>query len=117
MMNRELKFRIWDPKAGNWFWKPDELGNIIYCDDWDMFDPYDYQFDQFTGLKDKNGDEIYENDIVELDPDDNDPYKVIFNEGKFEIENSIVNYDLGEEYMDCEIIGNIHENDDLLEAE
>ena len=72
--------------------------------------------EQFTGLKDSNSDDIYENDLVLLDPDD-PPYQVIFDEGKFEITGNGVTYDLGEEFMDCEIIGNIHEDEDLLGVE
>lgn len=74
--------------------------------------------EQFTGLKDSNGDDIYENDLVLLDPDDQ-PYQVIFDEGKFELSNDYLGlvYDLGEEFMDCEIIGNIHDNPELLEAQ
>ena len=74
--------------------------------------------EQYTGLKDSNGDDIYENDLVLLDPDD-PPYQVIFDEGKFELSNDYLGlvYDLSEEHMDCEIIGNIHENPELLEAE
>ncbi|MBZ3776472.1 YopX family protein [Lentilactobacillus otakiensis] len=74
--------------------------------------------EQFTGLKDANGDDIYENDLVLLDPDD-PPYQVIFDEGKFELSNDYLGlvYDLGEEHMDCEIVGNVHTNPELLEEE
>lgn len=73
-------------------------------------------FEQFTGLKDSNGDDIYENDLVLLDPDD-PPYQVIFDEGKFELSNYFLRvvYDLGEENMDCEIVGNVHTEPELLE--
>ncbi|KZU93891.1 Phage protein [Lactiplantibacillus plantarum] len=75
-----------------------------------------YDVEQFTGLKDASGDEIYENDLVLLDPDD-PPYQVIFDEGKFELSNDYLRlvYDLSEEFMDCEIIGNVHKNPELLE--
>lgn len=65
-MNREIKFRVWDPKSSSWLWVPDELGNMICCSDWDMFNPDDYQFEQFTGLKDKSGKDIYENDLLKF---------------------------------------------------
>jgi hypothetical protein len=71
--------------------------------------------DQFTGLKDINDQDAYEGDIVSLDSD-KPPYQIIFAEGKFEIVGNGINYDLGEEFMDCEIIGNIHENLELLKA-
>lgn len=69
--------------------------------------------EQFTGLKDNTGEDIYEGDIVQLDPDD-DPCQIFFAEGKFQAEDNNVVYDLSEEYMDCEIVGNIHENPELV---
>lgn len=84
---------------------------------WDIEND-DVELLQFTGLKDVNGKEIYENDLVRLTDDLEDPiYKVIFDEAKFEIIGGGVCYDLGEEFMDCEVIGNVHENPDLLEEE
>lgn len=72
--------------------------------------------EQYTGMKDVNGKDIYENDLVLLDPDDQ-PYQVIFNEGQFELSNDYLGlvYDLGKEYMNCEIIGDVHTDGDLID--
>jgi len=113
-----IKFRAWDKNENRYFidGKDGYLANLLCCNDWDMFDPDDYVWEQFTGLKDTSGDEIYENDLVRLTDDLEDPiYKVIFDEAKFEIIGGGVCYDLGEEFMDCEVIGNLHTNPELLE--
>jgi len=79
---------------------------------------------EYTGLKDKNGKEIYEGDIfasgvigsICQDRSDCPLYRVVFKEGSF-LGQSIP-YE--EEYSiyirpeDCEVIGSIHENPELL---
>lgn len=73
---------------------------------------------QFTGLTDKDGKKIFEGDICKVD---GLIYKVAFNyaEWRFEIISSKV-YCYPAFYShcggDCEIIGNIHDNPELLEV-
>ena len=75
---------------------------------------------QFTGLHDKNGKEIYEGDIVRCFLDGFDEVsEVFFDEGAFSIyaKNNSPDYKpCLFEVCETEVIGNIFENPELLEA-
>ena len=108
----------------------------IDYDSWeDLDDDYGlYEVDpdtvgQYTGLTDKNGKKIFEGDIIKIFPDcdyldDYDISKVYSYNGIFCVDYHVDDFDstaLGflESYIpDCafEIIGNIHDNPELLEV-
>ena len=72
---------------------------------------------QFTGLLDKNGKEIYEGDIYRYDNPDS------INEVSYCAGGGFAGFDLTpaihseNRLLDVEVIGNIHDNPELLKAE
>ena len=85
---------------------------------------------QFTGLCDKNGKKIFEGDIVLFEDESPTNYEyhdctemrcgeIKFGDGAFYITNRIA-VEMGDLLycgeLDCEVIGNIHDNPELLEV-
>ena len=72
--------------------------------------PDKYEVMQFTGLRDKNGKDIYEGDILDIGEENID---VKFENGKFVMLGENYADDLCN-YNDIEIIGNIFQNPNLI---
>lgn len=125
-MVRDIKFRAWDNTERRWI-----TGDQPKCDKLFIEQTHDnnpaYEIThwsdrivmQFTGLKDKNGKEIYEGDIAQsvfgLG-------KVFWNEitARFSFEfdtdtDGLFEVASGKELNSFEVVGNIYENADLLQ--
>ena len=74
---------------------------------------------QSTGLVDKNGKEIFEGDIVKMSKDVySEPtyYEVVRHYGgAYRLESKQHGCELWLRHTDCEVVGNIYENPELLE--
>jgi uncharacterized phage protein (TIGR01671 family) len=123
-MNRQIKFRVWDIKNNRFckVWCPGEVD--ITCDLSSHFEG-EYIFQQYTGLIDKNGKEIYEGDILQYSFDFEDKKRIgevmwISRRDEYDISGWMA-YDDGVDLLpfgtsECrsEVIGNIFENKELL---
>lgn len=119
-----FKFRIYDIKLKMYYSDGRYINGNQYMDSYfeDVYDLTDDMIvEQCTGLKDKNGNLIYEGDIVRCDRDF-DPKgrvnltkEVIFTDGSFMLANlNPENRDFCylNRFHNIEIIGNIHEQKD-----
>ena len=121
-MSREIKFRIWDLDKKEWLGESDPhslkfYGFHLIGECMTVQSPTKWQvhgvIEQYTGLKDKNGKEIYEGDIVskEYAGGDTQPLVVHFDETEAQFQVG----GFGIDPTRVEVIGNIHENPELLQ--
>jgi uncharacterized phage protein (TIGR01671 family) len=139
---REIKFRAWNKKVCKMM-EVTGFSNMDYSEDTKynyvtgeyVWDKIDIELMQYTGLKDKNGKEIYQLDILKLNNDEYDPEYNGFYVGFVEVTGKTCGYSfktippleepnhydssmfwhIGEENT-TEIIGNRFENPELLKG-
>lgn len=134
-MTRELKFRAWDRNEKRMFSmsempyfdseyqdfnfsvdfnekdeiKADDIRWRVDSDNWELM--------QYTGLKDRNGKEIYEGDVVKRESE-KWGWKIIWDEGSAGFSMQYIfdrtTKDLTFVGDSFDVIGNIYENKDLL---
>ena len=136
-MNREIKFRFWG-KFGELNEEDDECEmEMLYGNRFcffesepinNLFDCRNFQVMQYTGLKDKNGKEIYEGDIVTIEYgkgvveySEKQAMFIINWIGDNEAYNESLaynprNYIYGKTRKDIEVIGNIYENPEITQS-
>ena len=125
-MSRVLKFRAWDNKQKKMLYGV-SIGTIKVWDENAPLISHEFSysedciFEQYTGLTDKNGKEIYEGDIVTLNGEweeiEHDDCSIVtFENGCFRVGDGYEN-EAGSYLSDWRIIGNIHENPELLKEE
>lgn len=140
---REIKFRAWD-KEDKKLWKVVSITESVWGDceeahirvcelhenpskkETDVRMSVEYELMQYTGLKDKNGKEIFEGDILKTSSVSGKGYIITTIEwSEFSWKEKLIYspihqfyeyFDFSDETgVDSEVIGNIYENPELLE--
>ena len=127
---REILFKGKRIDNGEWV-----VGNLISASDgrraisetsgnWELYTCFPKTICQFTGLCDKNGKRIWENNVVWLVCDGEEHiYQIVWDNSEldFKATNGEENYGSNFEYLLCcdeiEVIGNIFDNPELLQEE
>lgn len=127
---REIKFRGKRLDNGEWLYGSLVIlnGRYFIFDDANRHEVDPTTVGEFTGLKDKNGKEIYEGDVIRspLSEDKTRPHRIFYHTGNAAFMGALVDrkelcylrldqdwiYKFGKE-----VIGNIHDNPELLKNE
>ncbi|MBS9777167.1 MAG: DNA-packaging protein [Gammaproteobacteria bacterium] len=105
---REIRFRCWDKREKEY------RSNVFFVMEKTIkSETNSFIFEQFTSLKDQDGEDIYEGDIL-FDEHTEEFAVVVFEEGKFIARFEGVVIDLFEVCDTLGIRGNIQENPELL---
>lgn len=130
------KFRAWDTRAKEMFkdtFAITESGQVVVVEQESVASPPDYVFVehlvimQSTGLHDKNGKEIFEGDVIEIEDEEEvlGNAKLTWNNEQAVFMIEAINVDdiapfheiLSDEGYSYRVVGNIYENPELLEVE
>lgn len=137
---REILFKAKRKDNGEWverYYRADTDLDIHFICGWNYYlsengferEPFEYEIDpdtlcQYTGLTDKNGKKIWENDICEMVYNGVVyVYVVVWDKTELDFKgtNGKENYGRNFEYLGCceeiEVIGNIFDNPELMEVE
>ena len=118
---REIKFRVWDEEAKNYApigcvfgflatinpYSNETICQIVSSKN------HEYSIEQFTGLHDKNGKEIYEGDIIVSRNDIKYVVEWSKENAMFFAQTSVIEY-RSKFWNESIVIGNIHENPERL---
>ena len=132
MNRREIKFRVWNYDTKSWVHGPDEEVNLFgecillggFMQKISLLELNKCEVSQFTGLKDVNGKEVYENDIIRIcvsdDPEDLEWElgTIHYTDGAFWFDDDrpqlLIDF-IEDDRLAAEVVGNKFENSNLIE--
>ena len=128
---RELRFRVWDGAKFVYYGWEEEFGRHYFTgvpiSQRLSINAVFESTEQYTGLEDDNGEEIYEGDIVQLNDTHVRAFRRVigYRECKFGYEEpqdesiwySIEGRGVSQSWARWHVIGNIHDNPELMEAQ
>ncbi len=132
---RDIKFRIWNKETNCYDcdFVVTPSGEFIYTETGDRFNADEIVFEQYTGLKDKNGKEIYEGDIIQFHNCKLDEVEFVngafgyYSDKSYKHLSDFISFNQNAYNLDLNIktgvlpnhriIGNIHENPNLLKGD
>lgn len=114
------------PVPSNWVYGgvaqsvPDRDFSIIYQIEPEIhkYPVYADTVSQYTGIDDKNGNKIFEGDIIKVNDSSEVPFRIVeFNDGSFDLVGVICDL-LGfiKSNYEIEVIGNIYDNPEILKG-
>jgi uncharacterized phage protein (TIGR01671 family) len=115
---REIKFRMWSKEVKKFFFDPE---NVYHCLKLSKIEETSHLYEdmvwqQFTGLKDYERNDIYEGDIVRYELDETVYIQTVEwgNNGWEMIDTRLYSTPLITNLPNFEVVGNIFENSELL---
>jgi hypothetical protein len=111
---RQIKFRVHNKRLNTIFYQKEFQSIKWFFDYVEDRNEDEVMVMQFTGLHDKNGKEIYEGDILKIEQFS---FNVNYDKGCFVVQEhpkSEIYFSLSNINEFCKIIGNIYENQELL---
>jgi len=124
-MQRIYKFRAWDKERNSWLNESDVYKQVENQARWNPEVGKYFILMQYTGLKDKNGVECFEDDILKtpigigrMEYDSlTGSYHIAFNGGTNWQIYDLIRRKKVDTKWNCEVIGNVWENPELLEKD
>ena len=113
-MKREFIYRIWDKEQNKYIM----IGSLYACEGLasltQAFNRNTHTIEQYTGMKDKHDNMIFENDIIEIIDSYDGPYKALVTWDYYSFFEGDMPFGMLNDGPDVQVVGNINQNPDLV---